>query len=165
MIYTAEWAFFFEPFTGSRAIRDALLTLPGTKEEGHHAKQADVQFEGTTYCVFRNPFDCMVTRYCKTTTQGRPLADWLEMYWDHQRTDPILGVCPHPTHAMRWPAGDEIQRRFGVSVPFNAQYATPGKRAFETYYTHQLVRRLSRRGGWPEQIKRWRWECEARVAA
>jgi len=62
MVVLPEFVFVAAPRTGSRSIRDALLTMPGAvASRTHHTPWADVPTDRPIYAVTRHPLQIMIT--------------------------------------------------------------------------------------------------------
>ena len=113
-----KWQFVFlaEPHTASRAVRDALLTIPGTYKAGSHhiSMAAMLNYKNlrhrnrdyyTTFCVVRNPADIMVTIWLQSyeyTKQGQTLGDFIRRFGANKPTAYFFKHAPTANEVLRY---------------------------------------------------------------
>jgi hypothetical protein len=164
------YVFLAEKHTASQAMRDALLSQPGSRPAGrHHARLKELwrkkylqghRHEGyLSFCVVRNPADVMVTRWLMDPdSNNTPFPRYIRQ---------MLLNCPDPgkfffQHAhsvnrvLRYEhLMDDLTRLmngFGASVPVLTEVGkTPDKDYWDTYYiSDDLVFMLE---NYPEVVK------------
>lgn len=97
------FVFLAEPHTGSRAVRDALLTLDGSVETNgdHHLdivgcwrKGFITEIEADEFTIFatiRNPYDLLVTRWWYHARQTHSFKTWIaKIAWETEQQDGTL---------------------------------------------------------------------------
>ena len=97
------FVFLAEPHTGSRAVRDALLTLEGSVETNgdHHLDLLGCYKKGfineieadefTVFAAIRNPYDLLVTRWWYHARNSYTFREWItDIAWIHEQREGTL---------------------------------------------------------------------------
>lgn len=146
--------FLAEPYSASRAVRDALLTVEGSQNVGHHhitleelRRSPEIGDIGKllTFAVARNPFDRLVTHYHHMTGSHK---DGFERFVrDQIRRGSIFY---HLNDAQLWlyyhklePALNDVMKKYGVSLQLPVVGVTRGKQPWQSYYSEGLLHEVA----------------------
>ena len=152
-----HYLFLAEPRTASRAMRDALLTHPGSREIGsHHAslrtlksryrlRRADRYY---TFSVVRNPADILVTEWFEFGA-GRSLFEYIRdrLYYCSDSDNPFFKHASTVKHFLHY---EELQVGLdtlfgGLGIPFVVLPVvgkTLDKEYWRTYYSPETLHYL-----------------------
>jgi hypothetical protein len=149
-----KWQFVFlaEPHTASRAVRDALLTIPGTYKAGSHHSPMDALLSHrgvrhkrsyyTTFCVVRNPADIMVTIWLQSWEyrQGMTLTEFLHQFGHDSPTHFFFRHAARTDEALCYEDLQEglnclLRSLHAPSIQLETVGPTEGKEPWFRYYT------------------------------
>lgn len=151
-----KWQFVFlaEPHTASRAVRDALLTIPGTYKAGSHHISMEVMLNYknlrhrkrsyyTTFCVVRNPADIMVTVWLQSyeyTKQSQTLGEFIRRFGINKPTAYFFKHAPTADHVLCYEDLQEelnclLRSLHAPSVTLDTVGQTKDKDPWFRYYT------------------------------
>jgi hypothetical protein len=153
-----KFGFLAEPRTASRSVRDALMSLEGSRETSayHHInvpmcirngyltrEQADEYY---FFATIRNPHDWLVTQWHISCPDRYHFKDWLIKYMGNlQRQTIFWRFLDNARVFMRYEklqeALDQVMTNLGaptVELSWNPGYKTPNKMNWEDAWSKKL---------------------------